>query len=153
MPSDDMQPVDCFQFKDGRLSPCPRHLVPEQPLRIMLDGEPVVTLMRMPGDETDLALGFLLTENLVRSVDDVGTISFCPKGEIGEGNEIRVNLVSAEARLRPLPLHRRVFSSCGICGFEAIEEVAQDVPPFKRPAGRLTPDDMFKLAAFMQDAQ
>jgi len=144
---------NCFSYQNGTLSPCTRELVGEEPLRIVVDGEPVVTLMRTPGGEQELALGFLLTEGIIRSADDIGAMSFCADGEIGNRNEVRVTLASGGAPSRPLPQHRRVFSSCGICGAEAIAEAAEGIPPFNRLQGRLTADDIFLLANTMEAAQ
>jgi len=153
MPLDPTEPLDCFEYTPRGLKPCARHLAEEQPLRIVVDGRPVVTLMRTPGQELELALGFLLTENIVRSPDEVGAVSFCPAGGDGERNEVRVTLAAGARERTGLPLHRRVFSSCGICGHEAIEEVARDVAPFRRPAGRLAARDVFRLEDAMLGAQ
>ena len=37
----------------------------EEPLEIRLDGHPVAVLMRTPGDDEELAAGFLLTEGII----------------------------------------------------------------------------------------
>ena len=145
--------MDCLEYRDGAFSPCERDLAGEEPLRIVVGDEPVATLMRTPGDEQDLALGFLLTEGIIRSPDEIGTLSFCAEGEFGNRNEVRVTLASAEARSRPLPQHRRVFSSCGICGTEAIEDAAKGIAAFDRGKGRLTVDDVFNAGEAMRAAQ
>ena len=142
-----------FTFENGALRPCLRELLPEEPLGIVLDGEPVVTLLRTPGHEEDLALGFLLTEGLIRSAAEVGAISFCREGIAGARNEVRAHLCAGVAPARPVPAHRRVYSSCSLCGAEMIEEAAAEIAPFRRPAGRIAPDDIFALAEFMRDSQ
>lgn len=50
----------------------------EEPLEILLNGEPVATLMRLPGDEKELAASFCLTEGLVACFADILLISYCP---------------------------------------------------------------------------
>ena len=49
----------------------------EEPLEIRLQGDPFQVLMRLPGWEKELALGFLYTEGIVRDLSEVITIHFC----------------------------------------------------------------------------
>jgi FdhD protein len=152
-PPESDAPSGFFTFENGALSPCSRDLLPEEPLGIVLDGEPVITLMRTPGHEEELALGFLLTEGLIRSAAEVGAISFCREGIADARNEVRVYLASGVKPARPLPAHRKVYSSCGICGAEMIEEATAGIAPFRRPAGRIAPGDLFSLAEAMKAHQ
>ena len=46
-------------------------MVVEEPLEIRLGGEPFQVLMRPPGRERELALGFLYTEGIVRELSEV----------------------------------------------------------------------------------
>ena len=142
-----------FAFQNGKLSPCTRELVTEEPLKIILGDDPLVTLMRTPGSEEELALGFLLTEGLISSPKDVGAIAFCESATTGNRNELRVRLVSGAARPPILPQRRIVFSSCGIRGAETAEDAARELRPFELPAGRLTADDIFALGEAMRRAQ
>jgi FdhD protein len=48
----------------------------ERPLEIRVAGETVAITMRTPGADHALA-GFLLSEGIIRSVDDLGTLSHC----------------------------------------------------------------------------
>lgn len=144
--------VSCFIVGPGRGTPEQRELVAEEPLTIFVGDQPVATLMRTPGDEVDLAMGFLLTEGIVGSPADIGAISFCTQGGLSGRNEVRVALAEG-ARARRLPAPRRVFSSCGVCGTEMIEEIAADIPPFERPPRRLAAEDLFALAEAMRRGQ
>ena len=49
----------------------------EEPLEIRLHGRPFAVIMRTPGADRELAAGFLLSERVIRSADDLGTIEFC----------------------------------------------------------------------------
>jgi FdhD protein len=129
-----------------------REVVNEQPLRILADGEPIATVMATPGGEVELALGFMLTEGLIRSPKNVGAVSFCRSGSLGKAGEVRVHL------LEKLPQgaggrYREVLSSCGLCGAELIEAFAEDLHSFAKPAGRLSADDVFRLRDAMERAQ
>src|SRR5580700_10573152 len=52
-------------------------LAVEEPLEIRVDGEPLTVTMRTPGDDIDLAAGFLYTEGLLGSLDQVHEIRMC----------------------------------------------------------------------------
>src|SRR3712207_8897033 len=61
----------------GRVVRRPDTLVAEEPLEIRVNGEPLAVTMRTPGDDIDLAIGFLLTEGIIRDADDVHTAQLC----------------------------------------------------------------------------
>ncbi len=98
----------------------------EAPLSIEVDGRQVAVLMRTPGDDMALALGYCLSEGLIHSLADVLLLHHCGSGDdaelLGEaapgapggGDRVRLMLTpEAQARLAPgLPV-RWVFSGCG----------------------------------------
>ena len=49
----------------------------EEPLEVRLHGRPFAVIMRTPGDDRALAAGFLLSEGVVTSLEDVGAIEHC----------------------------------------------------------------------------
>lgn len=111
-------------------------LAVEEPLEVRVDGEAVVVTMRTPGDDVDLALGFLLTEGLLASVDDVeGAVVCSTPGPVGLGTEPAGtpagNVVEVTLRPGTPPVDlggRRTFgmtSACGVCGSASIDAVAQ----------------------------
>ena len=142
---------DCFVRRDGGLHSVSREVVAEEPLRIVLNGCPIATLMRTPGNEEELGLGFLLTEGIVRSASEVGAIAFCREG-LGSPNELRITLANGDA-VPDTPAHRMVYSSCSICGTEMIEDVASGISPFDRRPARLSAADIYALAERMRAAQ
>src|SRR3954447_7243906 len=87
----------------------------EEPLEIRIDGTPLAVTMRTPGQDEELAAGFLFGEGLLD-----GPPSFLPDPDLA-GNVVEV----AGPLLRD-PGARRFYttSSCGVCGKGAIEEVA-----------------------------
>jgi FdhD protein len=127
-------------------------LLAEEPLLIQLGDQPLVTLMRTPGNEVDLALGWLLTEGVVASADEVGAIAFCKAAADGV-NVVRVSLAGGSEPARVVAPHRRVFSSCSICGAEQIEEVARDLRPFSLERGRLSCSGITAMAGQMRQRQ
>ena len=99
----------------------------EEPLQITVDGTPVAVVMRTPGDDKDLVLGFLLTEGLVNAPDDVTRIDLEAKR-----NHALVFLAD-DVVLDHARLSRNLFSasSCGICGKASIEAIQQNAPPIE----------------------
>ncbi|MCY2930774.1 MAG: formate dehydrogenase accessory sulfurtransferase FdhD [Planctomycetota bacterium] len=141
----------CFVVESGLIRPAERDLIAEEPLTIRVGRTPVATLMRTPGHEADLALGLLVTEGLVASAQAVGAIGFCPEGGF-EPNVVQVTL--AEGSLAtPLPAHRRVFSSCALCGAEQIEQAAAGLTPFPPRPRTLSPSALTGLARHMGQGQ
>ena len=106
----------------------------EEPLEIRLgyevDGERHTTsisiTMRTPGHDEDLALGFLFTEGIVRSLDDVAIVKPC-NGD----NTVRVELEAGVAvDLERLERHFYTTSSCGVCGKASLDTLrVQGIAP------------------------
>lgn len=102
-------------------------LAGEEPLEIRVGGVSLSVTMRTPGDDVDLALGFLLSEGVLRSPDQVATVGYAPGVEADGARSYNVVDVTLAAGVPPpdLALERRVYTSsaCGICGTSSIEAV------------------------------
>jgi FdhD protein len=87
----------------------------EEPLEIRVDGRPLVVTMRTPGEDEELALGFLHGEGLIDG----------PRAA-GQSEDLSANVVEVEGPLSRDPGRRSFYtsSSCGVCGKGALEEVA-----------------------------
>src|SRR5919108_4208561 len=101
----------------------PDEVAVEEPLEIRVDGSPLAVTMRTPGQDEELAAGFLYGEGLL-----AGPPRFHPS--------LDANAVDVEGPLARDPGARRFYttSSCGVCGKGALEEVAVHAAPL--PAGR-----------------
>lgn len=80
--------------------------------------------MRTPGEDESLAVGFLFTEGLITSQEQIAKIQHCgrPSPEKGLRNTIRVDLApGVEIDLKRLERHFYTTSSCGVCGKSSIE--------------------------------
>jgi FdhD protein len=87
----------------------------EEPLEIRVGGEALAVTMRTPGDDEELALGFLFGEGLIDSARSAG-----PPADLAG------NIVEVAGPLLREPARRRFYatSSCGVCGKGALEEIA-----------------------------
>jgi FdhD protein len=81
--------------------------------------------MRTPGHDNELALGFLLTEGIIRSYDEIESVKYCESARHEEKN----NVVRAELKpnvsidFEKLQRHFYTSSSCGVCGKSSIDSV------------------------------
>ena len=105
----------------------------EEPLSVRLHGRSFSVIMRTPGADRELAAGFLLSERVLRSADDLGTIEYCtdPDARTDEGgstNVVNVTLTDPSRAEALLATARRVTTtaSCGLCGRQTIESLATD---------------------------
>ena len=130
MPEERIAPVDVTRVAHGVSTRNEDVLAIEEPLEIRVAWEERVknisVTMRTPGDDDDLAAGFLFTEGLIRSAEEIESIRHW-----GSPNIIRVAL-SPGARIDTARLDRHFYttSSCGVCGktsIDAIRVVAQPV--------------------------
>jgi FdhD protein len=128
----------------------------EEPLEIRIGAVSLSVTMRTPGDDFDLAAGFLITEGIITGVGEITGMRMCPDAvaTTGEGNIVEVNLTAAAASRAITPRAFYMTSSCGICGKASIEAVrtasAYDV------AGdplRVSPALLLGLPALQRSAQ
>lgn len=100
-------------------------LVVEEPLEIRVNGTPVTVTMRTPGDDFDLAVGFLVGEGVLRAADDVHEIRYCAGATVDGLNTYNVVDVLAPGVSLPASLERNfaTTSSCGVCGKASLDAV------------------------------
>ncbi|MEU4596913.1 formate dehydrogenase accessory sulfurtransferase FdhD [Nocardia sp. NPDC023988] len=116
-----------LRIRDGVHSERPDTLVSEEPLEIRVGGRPLTVTMRTPGNDFDLAAGFLVSEGVVRSPDQIAGIRYCA-GATAEGTNTYniVDVVLAPGVAAPDPSLERNFyttSSCGLCGKASLDAV------------------------------
>lgn len=104
----------------------------EEPLEIRLgfetpDGRTessVSITMRTPGNDAELAQGFLFTESIINGSEDVALVKHCgaPAPDSGNHNVIRVELEPGiDVDLGRLQRHFYTTSSCGVCGKTSLD--------------------------------
>ncbi|AWB91293.1 formate dehydrogenase accessory sulfurtransferase FdhD [Aeromicrobium chenweiae] len=102
-------------------------LAVEEPLEIRVNGRSFSVTMRSPGDDFDLVAGFLVSEGVIWSAEQLVSLRFCAGTD--ENGLQTFNVVDAQLSPETAPpdlsLERHVYtsSSCGICGTASIEAV------------------------------
>ena len=128
-------------------------LAVEEPLEIQVDGEPLTVTMRTPGDDIDLAAGFLFTEGLLTRLDDVREIRMCDE------NVAAVTPKDSSGRLRASggQAAARNFlttSACGVCGKDSIEAIrVRSAFDVAADPVRVSPAMLASLPDRLRDAQ
>lgn len=104
----------------------------EEPLEIRLEfGEisnrhqkNISVTMRTPGNDFELSLGFLYTEGIIESFEDIHSIKYCLQAESSNENIVKVYLKEGiQPDLQGLERNFYSNSSCGICGKSSIESI------------------------------
>lgn len=104
--------------------------------------------MRTPGDDYDLAAGFLFTEGLIRGADDIESVRHW-----GSPNQVRIAL-QPHARIETSRLERHFYttSSCGVCGKTSIDALTVCATPLQ-PREPLHASVIRALPGALQSAQ
>lgn len=133
----------------------------EEPLEIRLDHAGAVNTaavtMRTPGNDFELAAGWLYAEGIVTKREEVARIAYCVDRHLDE--EQLYNVVNVHLRMdRPLDLHgleRHFFttSACGVCGKAGIDRLAQRAGPPLSEGPTLRPEVLATLPEVLRAAQ
>jgi FdhD protein len=111
--------------------------------------------MRTPGDDEELVAGFLFSEGIIASADDIDVIARYrgPDGDPDDGNVMNV-LLKGDMRVAKDRLRRNFVasSSCGLCGKATIDAIRATLPPVQSDIV-ISVDRLNRLGAVMHDAQ
>ena len=127
-------------------------LAGEEPLGVRVNGTALTMTMRTPGDDVELAAGFLVSEAVIGSPADIAEIKLCDGtacGHVGHDGMGAIADVTLAPGVAVAPGARRNFmttSACGICGKTSIEDVCV-LPPAALAADttRFAPDMLAAL--------
>ena len=124
------------RWSAGEWTDSPDMVVTEEPLQLMLDGEPLSVVMRTPGNDIELSLGLMFAEGILHATKDVKVIrisaeageserSVAVESALVESNQVDIHL-RGKARRKP---ERSMLSSsaCGVCGTVLIEDLRRDL--------------------------
>jgi len=137
-------------------------LAAEEPLGIRVDGTALTMTMRTPGDDTELAAGFLVGEAIVRGRDDITGMKVCDgttcghldhaEGEIG--NIVDIALAPGVAVTTAARRNFMTTSACGVCGKTSIDDISV-LPrtPLACDATVFTPAVLASLPDRLREAQ
>ncbi len=153
MPEERIAPVAVTRVAEGSVTRDEDVLAVEEPLEIRVAWEQteknISVTMRTPGDDYDLAAGFLFTEGLIRSAEDIESIRHW-----GSPNIVRIGLrPGVRIDTGKLDRHFYTTSSCGVCGktsIDAIRVVSGAPPP---PAAPIAAEVIHRLPKLLEQNQ
>ena len=153
MPARPVEITGVTEWQDGTVSRFEDYLVGEEPLEIRIGTRPISVTMRTPGHDLELASGFLLTEGVIKEVEQItGLRQVVTRGR--KRNVVRVDLVPGVA-IKPALLRRNFMasSSCGLCGKASIDTVRVRGITRPNPDLRVSPEVLCLLPDALRSAQ
>ena len=138
-----------IEWNDGEARRVEDCLVAEEPLEIRVNGKPVSVTMRTPGNDLELAAGFLFTEGILQSADQIDNFA----SALSDRNLVDFRLLNSD--WEPAELQRNFFvaSSCGICGKASIAAVRRDGFVSPNPDFRFSPEILCDLPQSLREQQ
>jgi len=132
----------------GAALPVPDPVAEEAPLEIHLDGEPLATVLRTPGHDDELAVGFCFAEGLLA----LGTRVL---SHVSRSGWIQLRTDSPRQRRAQSPVRRfPATSACGACGRAPGTRLPAE-GPFAHAKGfaMISPEALGRLPDRLREAQ
>jgi FdhD protein len=142
------------EWNDGVLRSMEDYLVGEEPLEIRVGDVPVSVTMRTPGNDLELAPGFLFTEGLITDRAQIASVRHESGAEQNGANRVRIDLApGVPFDLKSSQRNFYAASSCGVCGKASIDavRVRNIVPP--NPHCTVDPEVLCRLPEQLRAAQ
>jgi FdhD protein len=141
-----------IEWRAGETRSCDDALAAEEPLEIRVNGMPLTVTMRTPGDDLELAAGFLLTEGIIEAPEQIGSLTpYMASAARSNGVDARIEVDDLE-----MPQGQRNFfatSSCGICGKASIEAIRRRGLRVPHGSFRCNPELLCSLPERLRAAQ
>ncbi|MDP9192466.1 MAG: formate dehydrogenase accessory sulfurtransferase FdhD [Acidobacteriota bacterium] len=119
--------TEVVRFANGGREDADDAVVVEEPLEIRLGEKAVSVTLRTPGDDFDLAAGFLMSESILRDPGDIASIRHW-----GSPNVVRVDVgEGVRVDLQRLQRNFHSTSSCGVCGKVSIDALRVQTSPIE----------------------
>jgi FdhD protein len=149
-----------IHWQDTQQQQREEQLTVEEPFEIRIAQQSLAMIMRTPGHDPELAMGFLFTEGVITSADEVTGIETALDAD-GLPLENVLNIVlrshGQQASLQPQPVaferHFAVSASCGLCGKNSIADLLQTTPPLEPDTLRISSQTLYTLATQLRSEQ
>ena len=145
--------------ENGQVRSRSDQLATEEPLEIRLVSpqKTVAVTMRTPGADFELTAGFLYSEGVVSSREDIERISYCVDPDVD--GEQRYNIVNVKLKeglspdLQPLERHFFTTSACGVCGKASLEALRLRGCPVIPDSPEVSAEVIYSLPEQLRAAQ
>ncbi|HUV71237.1 MAG TPA: formate dehydrogenase accessory sulfurtransferase FdhD [Terracidiphilus sp.] len=141
------------EWEDGGVRWFQDAIAAEEPLEIRIAGTPLTVTMRTPGHDMELAAGFLLTEGIIQSLDQIADLRMLTPENGSKSNVVEVELKDTDFNAGDLQRNFSAASSCGVCGKASINAIR--VRGLQRPDGgfRVDPEVLCRLPETLRSQQ
>lgn len=134
--------------RDGELEYLPDEVTIEEPLEIRIGRKSIAITMRTPGQDEELAAGFLVSEGVVRARDQIASFS------ASDDNRVVAKLADGvKLELTSTKRFGTISSSCGLCGKTSIVAIRQNFPAIRSSNIRINIETLLALPEILRDAQ
>jgi FdhD protein len=142
------------EWQDGVVRQTMDSLVAEEPLEIRVNGAPLSVTMRTPGNDLELAAGFLLTEGIIQTGKQILEMDYVPQEKQPKQNVVNAQLAE-DAEFDSENSRRNFFaaSSCGIGGKASIQAVRVRGIRAPNPAFRVKPEVLCEIPERLREGQ
>lgn len=137
VPERSIELTQVMEWDDGGVRSVQDSLAAEEPLEIRISGVPLTVTMRTPGNDLELAAGFLLTEGIIESPEQIASLRIKTPQNGLKSNVVEVELKDTDFECEDLQRNFYAASSCGICGKASINAI--------RVRGLRQPDSGFRF--------
>jgi FdhD protein len=127
MPSSSSRHIRITAWSGGQGKPVEDLVAVEEPLQVIIDGRPLAVLMRTPGQDEALVMGFLLTEGIISQAPHVRRLDL----EARDNHALVFLVDDHPCDWERLTRHLFSASSCGLCGKATIDAILQSHPPLE----------------------
>lgn len=151
--------VDVTHWQENERQQRQDYLTVEEPFEVRIDHRSLAVIMRTPGHDRELAMGFLFTEGVIREAGDVEAIEDAADAD---GLPL-VNVVNVLLRKRQdtstcaddykPERHFAVSASCGLCGKNSIADLVLSTPALEADDLRISASCMYGLTKQLRAAQ
>jgi FdhD protein len=141
------------EWNDGKVRRLNDSLVGEEPLLIQVGEESLTVTMRTPGDDFELAAGFLFTEGIIKFREEIVSLRR-PDGLESENSTVQIELKPGATARSQAPKRNFVANSgCGMCGKTSLADVYTPGITRPNPDFRIDPQVLCGLPEAIRSAQ
>src|SRR5436305_1385634 len=135
------------------------HVTIEEPFEVRVNHRSMAVIMRTPGHDRELAMGFLFTERVIHQADDVHAIEDAIDDDgLPLANVVNVHLHPNEkqgslTQVDNFERHFTVSASCGLCGKNSIDDLMLTVPCLQEEDFRIPTSCIYELTRQLRNGQ
>jgi FdhD protein len=154
--------VEVVRWRESERDTREDALTVEEPFELRVNGRSLAMIMRTPGNDAELAMGFLLTEGVIQQADDVVSIADALDDDgLPLANVVEVTMrarhevgdEACQVQASAFERHFAVSASCGLCGKNSIADLITTTPPLEPDALHIPASTIYKLAECLRPAQ